>query len=133
VASTRVPPDQWTDPRHRDGWDGELLAAEWLIDRGWRIEAHRFRIGRHDLDLVARRGGIVAFIEVKTRRSSRCGSGMEAIGARKRRTIERLAWGWILKHGRSGDQYRFDVASLDGFGPGARVSYLEDAWRPSWR
>ena len=133
MASTRIPPEQWTDPRHRDGWDGELLAAEWLIDRGWHIEAHRFRMGRHDLDLVARRGDIVAFVEVKTRRSNRCGSGMEAIGARKRRVIERLAWGWILKHGRAGDQYRFDVAALDGFGPCARVSYLEDAWRPNWR
>lgn len=102
--------------------------------RGWRIEAHRWRMGRHDLDLIARRGELVAFVEVKARRSARCGAGEEAVGARKRMVLERVAWSWILRHGQAGDQYRFDVLVLSGDGPGARaLTHLEDAWRPGWR
>lgn len=130
----RIPVDQWTDARHREGWQGELAAADWLSCRGWQLEAHRFTLGRHDLDLVMRRGVLVAFVEVKVRRSQRCGAGEEAVSPRKRRTIERLAWAWILRHGRSGDQYRFDVVALAGPGPGANTfRHIEDAWRPGWR
>lgn len=129
----RIPPDQWQDPRHRAGHEAEEAAARWLVSRGWRIEAHRWTLGRHDLDLIARRGDLVAFIEVKLRRHDRCGAGVEAVGRRKRGAIERTAWSWILLHGHAGDRYRFDVISLerpDGLG---RVEHLEDAWRPGWR
>jgi putative endonuclease len=134
VATTPVPPSDWTDPRHRDGWQAEVTAGRWLQARGWRIEAHRWRMGRHDLDLVARRGDLVAFIEVKARRSDRFGSGEEAVGPKKRRVLERVAWSWIIKNGRGGDQYRFDVVVLSGPGPGAQtLTQIEDAWRPGWR
>jgi putative endonuclease len=126
-------PDLWTDPRHRDGWEAELVAGRFLTRRGWRIEAHRFRLGRNDLDLIARCGSLVAFIEVKCRRSTQCGDGAEAVGGRKRATIERLAWAWLLRHGRVGDEYRFDVITLNGTGPAAQVTHIEDAWRPRWR
>ena len=134
MATNRIPVEQWTDPRHRDGWQGELLAAEWLQRRGWSLESHRFALGHHDVDLIMRRGPLVAFVEVKVRRSSRCGAGEEAISPRKRRVIEHLAWAWILRHGRASDQYRFDVVALAGPGPGVTsIRHIEDAWRPGWR
>ncbi len=134
MSSHRIPVEQWTDPRHRDGWQGELAAAAWLERRGWTFEAHRFALGHHDIDLVMRRGAIVAFIEVKVRRSSRFGAGEEAISHRKRRVIERLAWAWILRHGQADQQYRFDVVALDGSGPGnPLIRHIPDAWRPNWR
>lgn len=134
VPTPRIPPADWSDPRHRLGWEAELIAGKWLQCRGWQVVAHRWRLGRNDLDLIARRGGLVAFIEVKVRRSGRCGSGEEAVGYKKRRAIERAAWAWILRHGRSGDRYRFDLIALAGPGPGAlAVNHIEDAWRPGWR
>lgn len=134
MATPRIPVDQWSDPRHREGWQGEIAAADWLAERGWRLETHRFSLGHHDLDLVMRRGAVVAFIEVKVRRSARYGAGEEAIPRAKRRVIERLAWAWILRHGRSGDQYRFDVVALAGSGPAAStLRHIPDAWRPGWR
>jgi putative endonuclease len=91
-------------------------------------------MGRHDLDLIARRGDLVAFIEVKARRSDRYGSGEEAVGPRKRRVLERVAWSWIIKHGQGGDQYRFDVVVLSRSGPAAQtLRQIADAWRPGWR
>lgn len=134
MSTTRIPPADWTDPRHRDGWQAEITAGRWLIKHGWRVEAHRYRLGRNDLDLIVRRGDLVAFVEVKARRSDRFGAPEEAVGPAKRRTIERVAWSWILRNGRSGDQYRFDVLVLTGDGPGAQtLRHLVDAWRPGWR
>jgi putative endonuclease len=102
----------------------------YLVARGWRIEAHRFRLGHSDLDVIARRGHLVAFVEVKTRGSAGWGAPAESVGWRKRRTIARLAEVWRERHGRPGDEYRFDVIEVL-VGPGQRpeVAHLEDAWR----
>ena len=91
---------------------GELVALAYLVSCGWVIEAHRFRLGRHDLDLIVRRHDVVAFVEVKTRRSRRYGAPGESIGWKKRRTIARVAGIWALRNGRWGDTFRFDVVEV---------------------
>ena len=107
----------------------------YLVGRGWSIEAHRFRLGHQELDLVARRGGVVAFVEVKTRTSVAWGAPAESVVWRKRRTIARVAEVWRQRHGRPDDVFRFDVIEVRvgaGAGSGAgryRVRHLEDAWR----
>ncbi len=130
LAPIRKPVSHWTDPRHRRGYAGERVAIAHLLRAGWRIEAHRFRVGHHDLDLVARVGHLVAFIEVKTRSSRRYGSGAEAVGWRKRAVLWRLAEVWRLRFGQAGDEYRFDVIEVEER-PGARpqVTHITDAWR----
>ncbi len=97
----------------------------YLLRLGWRIEAHRFRLGHHDLDLIARRGGLVAFIEVKTRRSSRFGHAAESVGARKRAVLARLAELWRARFGFRDDRYRFDVITVED----GHIAHIEDAWR----
>jgi putative endonuclease len=112
---------------------GERAAMRYLVACGWQVEAHRFRIGRHDLDLVIRRGRLVAFVEVKTRRSLRCGSPVESVSALKRRLVERVALGWRLRHGRPGDEYRFDLVAVSDQGGGRfEVDHVADAWRMTW-
>jgi putative endonuclease len=97
------------------------------------VESHRFRMGRHDLDLVVRRGQLVAFVEVKTRRSSACGSALESVSALKRHTLGKVAMLWRLKHGRPGDTYRFDLLAIRDLGSGRyEVEHVEDAWRAGW-
>jgi putative endonuclease len=96
-----------------------------LLSHGWRIEAHRFRLGHHDLDLVARLGSTVAFVEVKTRRNRRFGAPAEAIGWRKRQVMTWLAEAWRQRFGRPDDRYRFDVIAVEN----GRVEHLADAWR----
>lgn len=133
MTSDHDGPPSFTDPRHRLGYAGELAAARWLGRRGWRVEAHRWKHGRHDVDLILRRADRVAFVEVKVRSTPACGGGEEAVSHRKRRVIEQGAWGWILRHGRPGDQYSFDVVTIAGPKGSRRISHIVDAWRPGWR
>jgi putative endonuclease len=133
VSTTRraVPVEQWKDPRQLLGVWGERIALAYLSARGWIIEAHRFRFGRHEIDVIARCDQLVAFVEVKTRRTSGFGSGLEAVGGRKQRTVARVAAVWKLRYGRPGYSYRFDVIAIqqperDG---NYAVEHLEDAWR----
>jgi putative endonuclease len=132
-ASTKArgrAPEEWTDPRHRRGLRGEQIAIGFLASLGWRLEAHRFRVGRHELDLVVRRGRLVAFVEVKTRSNASYGAGREAIGWRKRQTLGRVAEAWRQRFGRLGDLYRFDAVEVDLSGIGApEVRHWPDAWR----
>ena len=125
-----VPVEQWKDQRQRRGWWGERVAMAYLTRHGWSIEAHRFRLGHQELDLVVRRGAVVAFVEVKTRSSLAWGTPSESVRWRKRRTIVRVAEVWRQRHGRPGDTYRFDVVAVRVERGGRyRVEHLEDAWR----
>jgi putative endonuclease len=124
-----IPVEEWEDPRHRRGVAGERLALAYLVSCGWLVEAHRFRLGRNDIDLIVRRGPVIAFVEVKTRVGAAFGSPLEAIGWQKRRTIARVAEVWRLRHGRAGDTYRFDVVTVVQAGEGNVIEHVEDAWR----
>jgi putative endonuclease len=94
------------------GIRGEKDVLAHLVSLGWRIEAHRFRAGRHDIDLVIRRGTLVAFVEVKTRSSGEFGSGVESVGWKKRKALAWAAAVWVARHGQPGDRYRFDVVTI---------------------
>lgn len=112
------------------GLAGEHAALAYLTSCGWSVEAHRFRLGRHDLDLVVRKGLVIAFVEVKTRRSLAFGIAAEAVGWRKQRTLAKVAELWRLRYGRPGDTYRFDLVSVADAGGGRyEVDHLADAWR----
>jgi putative endonuclease len=133
MAQTRrfVPVEEWKDPRQRLGLWGEQTAIAFLVSCGWSVEAHRFRLGRHDVDLIIRKGRTVAFVEVKTRHSTVCGTALEAVSRRKQRDIARVASVWMLRHGRPDDEYRFDLVAVGGPHRAApAVEHIPDAWRP---
>jgi putative endonuclease len=107
-----------------------MLAWRYLVSCGWEVERHRFRMGRQEIDLVVRRGGVVAFVEVKTRWSGACGAPAEAVGWRKRRAIARVAAAWQDRYGRPDDLYRFDLVTVTPGREGRpQVEHLPDAWR----
>jgi putative endonuclease len=110
---------------------GEQLAAGFLAERGWVVLHRNYRIGHREIDLVARCGEVVAFVEVKTRGGLGYGHPLEAITRKKRREIQLVAAAWIETHGGPHDVYRFDaVAILLPSGGGQPViEHVEDAWR----
>lgn len=116
---------------HEVGRRFEALAARHLQDRGWRILDRNVRDGRKEVDLVARRDGIVAFVEVKGRRGSGFGHPLEAITWRKRKEIAQVARTWLREHRLpSSVIVRFDAVSVTlGTDGEPRLEHVEDAWR----
>ena len=110
------------------------MAQEFLQGRGWRILEHRFRMGRLEIDLVAQRGSLIAFVEVKTRFGNAFGDPLEAVTASKRREIAKVAQAWIDRHGSEANHYRMDVVgvTLNRRGP-PQIQHVEDAFRLGWR
>lgn len=102
---------------HRVGREGEEAAAAFLCARGYRILERNVRFRTGELDLVAEEGGYLVFVEVKTRRSARCGHAAEAVTAAKQRRLLKLAA--IYLAGRRGPvpPCRFDVVTVEP-GPG---------------
>lgn len=108
---------------------GEAIAAGHLEARGWTLLARKFRLGRSEIDLVARRGEVVAFVEVKTRSGCGMGHPLEAITPRKRSRIASVAESWIERFGSEKLVYRFDaVAVIRGAGGVPFIEHLQDAW-----
>ena len=128
-SGLRSDPAQWQDERQKRGLAGEEQAIRFLQSRGWEVVAHRFRVGRIELDVVARRGHLVAFFEVKTRRGSAFGSPFEAVTGAKRRELVKAARVWVDRFGRPTDIYRFDCIGIVD----SRLEHVADAFRPGWR
>ena len=132
--SLQSDPADWKDLRHKEGVEGELAAKRYLQRRGWQILEHRFRMGRLEIDLIARKDSLVAFVEVKTRFSVRFGTPFQAVTWGKQREITRVAQAWIDRPGRSSDTYRFDVIGITRSREGLqRLEHLEDAFRADRR
>jgi putative endonuclease len=109
---------------------GEQIAAAFLERAGWTLVSRNFRMGRKEIDLVARLGETVAFVEVKTRAGLGYGHPLEAITWKKRREIHQVATAWIHRYGSASDEYRFDaIAVLVQAGGPPRVEHVPDAWR----
>jgi putative endonuclease len=102
------------------GQFGEQLAATHLSEAGLSILARNWRCSDGELDIVARDGQILIFVEVKTRSSTAFGDPAEAVGAAKANRLRKLALRWLAEHRDVPywSQLRFDVVSVVRIGPG---------------
>jgi putative endonuclease len=105
---------------------GEDLAATYLHDAGWHVLERNWRCADGELDIVAVDGGVLVFVEVKTRSSTAFGDPAEAVGPAKAARLRRLAVRWLDAHGdRHWPELRFDVLSVVRLGPsGPTVRHL---------
>src|SRR6476660_8190974 len=94
------------------GKTGEDLACHELERRGYAIVARRYRRRGGELDIVARDGDTMVFVEVKARIGRRFGEGVEAVTAVKRRRIVQLALDYVARHHLADCPCRFDVVSI---------------------
>ncbi len=105
------------------GRKGERIAAWYLRLKGWRILAERVRTPAGEIDLVARRGNLIAFVEVKTRSSA--GELDFAIDARRLARVAAAAEILIPRFATAGEDIRIDVVLI---APGTRPRHIENAW-----
>lgn len=94
------------------GTAGEDAACEWYEDAGFRVVDRNWRCRYGELDLIATRGRLVVFCEVKTRSSNAYGVPAAAVTASKQRRIRRLAMRWLDEQAIGFADLRFDVASV---------------------
>jgi putative endonuclease len=112
------------------GRRGEEAAALYLASLGFDILERRFRTAAGEIDIVAREGDTLAFVEVKSRSSVSCGRPAEAVGSRKRVRLLRAAALYLLGHGGPDQPCRFDVVEILKPGDGdLRVRLIRDAFQ----
>jgi putative endonuclease len=114
------------------GSRAEAAAAAYLEAHGWHIIARNWRFGHKEIDLIAARAAVVAFVEVKARSSRSWGHPLDAITRSKRRDLEVAARAWVARHAPSDPmtEYRFDaIWVLAHAGEVRRIEHVPGAWR----
>jgi putative endonuclease len=92
---------------------GERRAVEYLVhEAGMHVLDRNWRCADGEIDIIARDGVALVFVEVKTRRDLRFGPPEEAVVHAKRRRLRRLALQWLAQTGFRPQQIRFDVVSV---------------------
>lgn len=113
------------------GLRGEQLACQWLETHGFSVLHRNWRHGRDELDVVAREGGQLVVVEVKTRSSNRHGMPEEAVGPAKRRKLVRAAQAYLETFALDLD-LRFDILGVT-ITSGGRIEYfhIREAFYPT--
>lgn len=109
---------------------GEALAARYLQENGWVILGRNERVGPREIDLVATRDRVLAFVEVKTRRGVGFGDPVDAICRRKMRGVAGAAATWLRERGWIGArEIRFDAIGIvwPRNAP-PRIRHIPNAW-----
>ena len=106
------------------GNDGEDFACAYIQEQGMKILVRNFRFGREEIDIIAKDGDIVVFIEVKARQSAAMGRPEEAVTAQKRRAIIYAATGYLKQNRLLESRIRFDVAAICG----REIKYIKAAF-----
>ena len=110
------------------GVRAEQLACDHLCSLGFEIVARNARVGRLELDVVARRGRLMVFCEVRSRSSDRLMTPAQSIDPRKVQRVRSAAAQWLREAQLGSVQVRFDVASVTFDVPGGRLNHLEGAF-----
>lgn len=109
----------------RSGRDGEARAALWLRAKGWSILAKRVKTPRGEIDLIAKRGKLVAFVEVKWRKSA--AELDHAIDEYRLSRVAAAAEAVAHDYAQDGEDIRIDVILL---APGSFPRHIANAWQP---
>lgn len=117
-----------TRDRASFGRSGEEAASALYAGRGFRILARNWRCSLGEVDLIAERGGLLVFCEVKTRTRTGFGGGHDAVTWIKQRKVRQLAEAFIASERPRYQGIRFDVASVHVGSRGWDVEVFEDAF-----
>jgi len=114
--------------KHITGLTGQQHAEEFLLKKGYVILAHNYRIKTGEIDIVAKDGGYIVFIEVKFRKNLNYGLPKEAVGAVKQKRIINTAAHYLTRHHLTKSDVRFDVIELLEQHGKLYVSHIENAF-----
>jgi putative endonuclease len=116
------------DRRQSLGRIGEDLACAELARRGYAILARRYRSRFGEIDIIARCGPTLVFVEVKARSGRAFGGGGAAVTSGKQRRIARVAEAFLARRRLIGEPCRFDVVTVDVIAGRARIEVYPHAF-----
>ena len=96
--------------------------------RGYRIVARRYRVRGGEIDLVARDGATLVFVEVKARESHEFGAAAEAVTPTKQMRLTRLAGEYLVRHRLQDCPCRFDVVAIHFDGGAPEIEVMQNAF-----
>lgn len=103
----------------------ELKAEEYLLGNGYKILERNFRNRSGEIDLIAKKDGVIRFVEVKYRTTSDFGNPLEAVDARKQNQIRKVAMYYLMKNKLSEwTPCQFDVIAFEG----EEMTHIENAF-----
>ena len=115
--------------RNKEGRLGERLARLRLVLSGYRIVEVNYRTRYGEIDIVARDGDELVFVEVKTKRSKEYGPPEEEVDGRKQQKLTRMALMYLAeKRGGHDAACRFDVVTVDLSGMLPRIRVIAGAF-----
>ena len=114
---------------HRDlGDEGELLAVRHLKRLGYRILVRNYRCPLGEIDIIARHGGVLVFVEVKSRGAGDSVSPKQALTPAKQHKLSQVAWYYLQKHKLTEANSRFDVVAIRGMPDVPELEVIENAF-----
>jgi putative endonuclease len=114
--------------RQQTGEAGEALAARLLRKRGYKILEANYRTQLGEIDLIARDGDTIVFVEVKSRRTLNFGNPKGAVTLRKQRKISMVALYYLKTTGQSRSRARFDVVAIHSAAQPPEVEIIRNAF-----
>lgn len=116
------------DSRQTLGKLGEDLACAELRRRGYAITARGYRTRFGEIDIIARHGNTLVFVEVKARHGRECGTAAEAVNVLKQRRVTQMAADYLARFGTSSVPCRFDVVAIEFDGGEPRITVYPNAF-----
>jgi len=117
-----------SDYRRRLGNSGEEEAADFLGASGYQLLERNFRAERGEIDIIARDGDVIVFVEVKTRKSEEFGDPEAWVGRRKQAQIGKVALAYLQSKDLLDAECRFDVIAVDRSHPAKKLRHIKDAF-----
>ena len=113
------------------GQSGEMLAKQYLLDKGYMILETNWRFGHLEVDLIALKEDVLVFVEVKTRSSNSLTAPETSVNAQKQRNIIRAANRYVVRNQYTYD-VRFDIITVVTTPQGPQLEHIADAYKPRW-
>ena len=114
--------------RQQLGEAGEALAARLLRQRGYKIIETNYRNSLGEIDLIARDGNTLVFVEVKARQGLHFGNPKWAVTPRKQRKLSMVALYYLKQSGQSQSKARFDVVAIQSAGQRPEIEIVRNAF-----
>ena len=113
----------------KEGASAEEIAENYLAEQGFTIVKKNFHFGKAgEIDIIAREGNVLVFVEVKSRRSTLYGSPESAITFKKQQALRRAAEGYLYVRNITNTECRFDVVAIEWRGEQMEIRHLRNAF-----